>query len=320
VAQYLQYRVTLRSTDAAKSPLVDSIQAFYVQQNAAPIIKNIDITKLGGGTPPSSGSSSSSFGSMASQLGARLALPVPSPSSPSDPNASSASSSAARMAALSGSSSPFGPQPSALASRGEDADLRPMGSGFAVTQNSQRLAITWDAQDPNQDKLRYDLFFKGEDEAEWKLIGEDLASPRFVFTTEAIPDGKYRVKVDATDAPENQETSASKVSLVSRIFVVDNTPPEISNLHGAKVGPNEYEITASASDEHSIIAAGEYNLDADKEWRAVTPTDGIFDFQQESFRFRVKPEKEKQNLTEHTLSLRVYDREGNSHVDKVLLK
>jgi hypothetical protein len=195
-----------------------------------------------------------------------------------------------------------------------------MGSGFAVTQNSQRLAITWDAQDPNQDKLRYDLYFKGEDESEWKTIEEDLSAPRFVFTTEAIPDGKYRVKVDASDAPENQETSASKVTMVSRIFVVDNTPPEISNLKGVKVAPNEYEITASAADEISIIAAGEYNLDADKEWRAVTPIDGIFDFQQETFKFRVKPEKENQNLTEHTLSLRVYDREGNSHVDKVLLK
>jgi hypothetical protein len=321
VAQYLQYRLTLRGPLAETGPIVDNVQAFYVQQNAAPVLRNIEITKLGGGVPPGSSSSSSSFGSMASSLGARVAVPAPTPGSAGEAGSSSSpGSSSSRTPSLSSSSSAYGPSPSALASRSEDTELRPMGSGFAVAQNSQRLAITWEAQDPNQDRLSFDLYFKGEDEAEWKLIEDDLSSPRFLFSTEAIPDGKYRVKVIATDAPENEETSASTVSLVSRIYVVDNTPPEIHDLAGSKAGKTEYEITATASDETSIIAAAEYNMDAEKEWRSVTPTDGIFDFQKETFRFRAKADKKQQDLTEHTLSLRVYDREGNSHVDKVLLK
>ena len=320
VAQYLQYRLTMRTPQATVGPVVDSIQAFYVQQNAAPIIRNIDITKLGGGTPPGSGSSpgSSSFSAMASMLGARLAVPAPTPGTPGEPGGPGAA--AARAPSMSGTSSPFGPAPSSLASRGEDTDLRPMGSGFAVSQNSQRVAITWDASDPNQDKLSYNLYFRGEDEAEWKLIEEDLSSPRFMFSTEAIPDGKYRIKVEATDAPENEETSASTVSLISRIYVVDNTPPEIKNLSGSKVGTNSYVITAEASDSTSIIAAAEYNMDADPQWQAVSPVDGIFDLQRETFKFHAKAEKVNADLKEHTLSLRVYDREGNSHVEKVLLK
>jgi hypothetical protein len=293
-----------------------------VQQNAAPMLRNIEITKLGGGVAPSSSSSGSSFGSMASSLGARLALPLPSPSSSSggESGPSGNSSSPSRSSSLQGSSSAYGPSPSALSSRTDETDMRPMGSGFAVSQNTQRVAITWEAQDPNNDKMSFDLYFKGEDESEWKIIEEDLSSPRFMFSTEAIPDGKYRVKVEATDAPENEETSASVVSLVSRIYIVDNTPPVIEELYGTKTGTNQYEIAAAARDETSILAAAEYNMDAEKEWRAVSPEDGIFDFQRETFRFRAKADPEKQKLTEHTVSLRVYDREGNSHIKKVLLK
>jgi hypothetical protein len=184
-------------------------------------------------------------------------------------------------------------------------------------ENSQKIAITWDASDPNDDDLRYRLLFKGEDESQWKLIEENLTSPRFFFSTEALPDGKYRIKVEASDAMENQETSAGTVSMISRVYVVDNTPPDILDLKGKRVGKNEFEISADAVDKTSIIAAAEYNIDADKEWKALQPVDGIFDLNHESFRVKVKPEKPS---PEHTLSVRVYDREGNSRVEKVLLR
>jgi len=315
VAQYLQYRATLRAPAGTEGPSLASIPAFYVQRNAAPILRNVDITKIGSGTPPTA--SSTSFGSLAATLGARIAVPSPTPrpggSGSDEPSGSS------RTSSPTGSTTAAGPPPSSTSSR-DEADLRPAGSGFAVSQNTQRVGISWEASDPNGDKLRYKLFFKGEDESQWKLVEENLTQPRFLFSTEAIPDGKYRVKVEATDAQENQETSASTVSLVSRIYVVDNSPPEISDLKGTEVGPDEFEITASASDATSILSAAEYNMDAGKEWKAVAPEDGIFDFHKETFRVRVKPDEKNRDVPEHTLSLRVYDREGNSRVEKVLLR
>ena len=179
------------------------------------------------------------------------------------------------------------------------------------------MNIAWDAADPNGDRLQYRLYFKGEDETAWKEIEKDLAMPRYTFSTEAIPDGKYRVKVDATDILQNPESSATTVSLVSRVFLVDNSPPDITELQGKRIGTNEYEIRAAATDATSILSAAEYNMDAAKEWRAVFPQDGIFDLNDESFSFRAKPEKE---YPEHTLSLRVFDREGNSRVMKVILR
>lgn len=322
VAQYLQYRVTLRATAGDASPVLDSVQFFHVQQNVAPIVRDIRIDKVGGegpspelailigaggprgmsrGMPSRSGSASSrdrdsggggSFdGSPGPSLSSRMAM----------------AAAAGRMAMGGGSS--FGGD--------ETPESRPTGSAIGSPENSQKFNISWDVTDPNQDKLQFRLLFKGEDETEWKLIEKDLTAPRFTFSTEAIPDGKYRVRVEATDAPQNPDTSASTVTLVSRIFLVDNSQPEIRELRGTKVGADEYEITASAKDETSIIAAAEYNIDVAKEWRAVFPEDGMFDFNRETFRFRAKAE---QQSPEHTLSLRVYDREGNSRVEKVLLR
>jgi hypothetical protein len=296
VAQYLQYRVTLSHPAGQDLPVVDNIQVFYVQENAPPIIKKVDITKI---TGPGQ-SQIAALAAAASRMQSAMPTPIPSGSEATDKAAKAASEAQASAAQA------------AMAARAAASH-----SESSPQENSQRIAITWDASDPNDDDLKYRLLFKGEDETQWKLIEENLKSPRFFFSTEALPDGKYRIKVEASDAAENQETSASTVSMISRVYVVDNTPPDILNLKGTRVGKNEFEISADAVDKTSIISGAEYNIDADKEWRALQPVDGIFDLNHESFKVKVKPEKPS---PEHTLSVRVYDREGNSRVEKVLLR
>jgi hypothetical protein len=282
---------------------------FFVQQNAPPVFREIRVDKLGGEPSPAD---------VSIIVSGAQRTPTPTPRS-TPPGTSSAGGDAAaeaaalaRMAAAAGMPGIGDPRAAQ-----QMAGSRPSGSAVGAPQNSQRYGISWIVSDPNGDRMQYRLYFKGEDEMEWKLLEKDLTVPRFIFSTEAIPDGKYRVKVEVTDAPANPEDTASTVSLVSRIFEVDNTPPEITGLAGRKVGPNEYEITASASDATSILSTGEYNIDAAKEWKAVMPEDGIFDYNHETFRFRARPEEES---PEHTISLRVYDREGNSRVEKVLLR
>lgn len=308
VAQYLQYRLRMKPAPDGASPELDNVQLFHVQRNVAPIIRNIRVDKIGGEqTPPD----------VAILIGGGRPSPTPSPT----PSAASSGSTPG--------SSPGNPLESALAAAARAASTPSSSSGrtgssspqftsaVGSVQNSHRYGVSWDVADPNGDRLQFRLLFKGEDEQEWKEIEKDLTTPRYTFNTEAIPDGKYRLRVDATDELANPETIASTTSLVSRVIFVDNSHPEITGLKGEKAGKNEYVITATTQDEISILSAAEYNVDAAKEWRALLPEDGIFDFNTETFRFTIKPEKES---PEHTLSLRVYDREGNSRVEKVLLK
>lgn len=314
VAQYLQYRLTMSGPDE-QTPTIDNIQLFYVQQNAAPVIKDIRVDKVGG-------EAASPELAILIGGGARPASPTPASASglPSPPGLTSSSGSdvssmlGSRTAMLTRMPTPASDLP------GQTASSRPSGSAIGAPENSQKYNVSWAAADPNGDRLQYRLYFKGEDELEWKLVEKDLTTPRFSFSTEAIPDGKYRMRVEATDAPANPDTSASTVTLVSRIFLVDNTPPEIHELKGAKLPDGEFDITADASDATSILSSAEYNIDAAKEWRSVFPEDGIFDYYSETFRFRAQPEKDTPEHQEHTISLRVYDREGNSHVQKVLLR
>jgi hypothetical protein len=294
VAQYLQYRITFADVGEEQPGFVDNVQVFYVQKNVAPVLKKIELAKVPG----------SPAAAQAAALAAAAARMQQSSKSGDDDKTNEAGEEAAKAAAAAARAAQM-----AVAAKSTEAkgDL----------QNSQKINITWSAEDPNGDKLRYNLYYKGEDEAVWKLIEERLTSPRHQFSTEAIPDGQYRFKVEATDLFDNQETSASTVQTVSHIYTVDNSSPEINDLQATRVGANEYEIRATASDKTSIIAAAEYNLNASEEWRTLAPEDGIFDFNQESFTVRVTPEEEQE---EHTLSIRVYDREGNSKVEKILLR
>jgi len=292
VAQYLQYRVTLDSSEPGQG-FIDNVQVFYVQKNAAPVIKKIELTKVPG----------SPAAAQALALAAAAAR-MQENSSDSTDKAKEASDEAAKAA-------------TAAARAAQAAVTAKSAQSQTDLQNSQKVNIAWAAEDPNEDKLRYDLYYKGEDETVWKQIEEHLTTNRHQFSTEAIPDGQYRFKVDATDRFENQETSASTVSLVSRIYTVDNSPPDIIDLKARKISENQYEITATATDKTSIISAAEYNLNASDEWRALAPVDGIFDLNREDFKVVVTPEKPQ---PEHTLSVRVYDHEGNSRVEKILLR
>ncbi len=295
VAHYLQYKITLTAGPDNATNFVDGVQVFYVQKNVAPVLRKIELAKVPG-TPAAV---------QAAALSAAVARMQQSSSSDGDSKAEVAGEEAAKAASAAARAAQ-----AALAARIAQA-------GGSDLQNSQKVNISWSAEDPNDDKLRYNLYYKGEDEAVWKLIEDNLTATKHQFSTEAIPDGKYRFKLDATDRFENQETSAGTVRITSRIYTVDNSPPDIYDIQATRIAPNEYEITASASDKTSIISAAEYNLNAADEWRTLAPVDGIFDFQQESFRVKISPE-EKQS--EHTLSIRVYDREGNSRVEKILLR
>jgi hypothetical protein len=296
IAQYLQYRITIQDAHAPgqSASFIDGVRVFYVEKNVPPVIKKVDVEKV-------PGSPAAAQAAALAAAAARIQQSASSKSDDSDSKAKEASEEAAKAATA--------------AARAAQAAAT--AKAAAEVQNSQKLNISWTAADPNQDKLRYNLYYKGEDEKVWKLIEDNITEAKHQFSTEAIPDGQYRFKLEATDRFENPQTSASTVQAVSRIYTVDNSAPEITDIKARRISANDYEITAKATDKTSIISAAEYNLNAADEWISLAPTDAIFDFQTEEFRFHVTPEKPQ---PEHTLSIRAYDQEGNSRVEKILLQ
>jgi hypothetical protein len=144
----------------------------------------------------------------------------------------------------------------------------------------------WLAEDPNGDKLAFDLYVRGEQENRWRPIAEEVPDQAHAFPTATFADGRYQLRVVATDRPSNPEQGALVDSLDSTLFLVDNTAPAITSLRVQRASENRLSVSASVADELSRVRSFEYSLDA-RIWSPVFPTDGIFDDQEEQFRFEI---------------------------------
>ncbi|HOE64725.1 MAG TPA: hypothetical protein PKW18_04505 [Candidatus Sumerlaeota bacterium] len=184
-----------------------------------------------------------------------------------------------------------------------------------ANSNPQKVKISWKVNDPEGDQMRFELQFKGEDETVWKKIEDKLDKSNFDLSTAALPDGRYRIKVIASDLPSNPKSSAMESELISEVFVVDNTPPKWTEEISYKaVDKNSIMVKAGVEDKSSIIASAQYSINAG-DWYVLFPEDEIFDAEKENFSFLIKDlDKEEAAIT-----LQVTDAEGNTLVGKVLV-
>ncbi len=101
--------------------------------------------------------------------------------------------------------------------------------------------VVWTAHDENEDELRYAVYFRGENEREWKLLKDNLEQKFYSWDTTTMPDGAYYLKIAASDALSNPPALALKTERESERFEVDNTPPVIEDL---RVGPLSGKMSA----------------------------------------------------------------------------
>ena len=199
--------------------------------------------------------------------------------------------------------------------RGRDSSAPATGSGFLgqayYLPGSQ--TFTWEASDDNGDRMSYSLWFRGDAESEWKPVARSLTETVYLWDTKAIPDGLYRVRLTASDAPSNPAGQELQGERASEPFVVDNTAPRIDNL-SATFEEGGVRVTGIAVDEISLIRAMEYAVDGG-DWRSVVPADGMPDAGSEGidvFIARMEP-------GERTIVVRVTDNALNSGTEKVVI-
>src|SRR5579863_6974786 len=59
-------------------------------------------------------------------------------------------------------------------------------------------AVLWSAEDPNDDELTYSVYYRGENEKDWKLLKDKLEQKFYSWETNSMPDGAYNVRIVAT--------------------------------------------------------------------------------------------------------------------------
>lgn len=136
--------------------------------------------------------------------------------------------------------------------------------------------VTWRAHDDNNDSLRYSLAFRPQGSSQWLRLRDNLDETQMNFDTSQLPDGRYELRLTATDATDNPDAPLTDTR-TGVDFVVDNTPPNISITTSAD------EVVIRVSDKLSTIGKVEYSVDAQK-WTRLAPVDGIADSGDETYK------------------------------------
>jgi len=197
------------------------------------------------------------------------------------------------------------------------SDAIPQAASVAIpprrTFQKGAQSFTWEAEDDNGDDLIYAIYFRGEKESEWRLLKKDIDDKFHTLEADSLPDGKYFVKVVASDSPSNPKSVTLSGELLSAQFSVDNTPPQIQVANQTVQGRTAV-VKFRASDLVSALRKAEVSLDG-KEWEMVFSVDGIVDSRTEEFEIKTGALE----LGEHTVALRVYDATGNVAIGKTAL-
>jgi hypothetical protein len=179
-------------------------------------------------------------------------------------------------------------------------------SGGEAPRPSTSIKLSWKVDNADQDELRYRVWYRMESESAWRSAqkpGDKLTSTSLDWDTSTLPEGNYRLMVEASDELANPPDRALKHSLESGTVLVDNTPPVFKSL--AITGR---QLKGEVTDGLGPIARIEVSIAGSDEWRPLFPKDGVFDEASEVI---------DANLTAlvpagaHLLVVRAYDTAGN---------
>lgn len=87
-----------------------------------------------------------------------------------------------------------------------------------------------------------------------------------------MTNGRYSVRVSASDAQSNSPATALVGTMESTAFEIDNAPPSIAGTAVRR----ETIIAFDVRDDHSSVQKADYSLDGDR-WMTIYPRDGIAD-------------------------------------------
>jgi hypothetical protein len=175
------------------------------------------------------------------------------------------------------------------------------------------VGARWLASDPNGDAMIYTVEIRGAGETEWKVLKERVAEKYISWDSTAFPDGEYRLRITASDAPGNPPSEALTARMESDAFWIDNTPPKITDLAATRTG-GKLEVRWHAADALNNITKAEYSLDGG-EWMVVAPVTKLSDSLDLDYDLTIDA-----GPSEHTIAVRVQDEYENLASDKVVVR
>ena len=72
---------------------------------------------------------------------------------------------------------------------------------------NQQITVSWQAEDPDNDRLVYSIYFRSEDASQWMLLKSGMHENAITFDGDILADGKYffrNINVITQSAPAAQ--------------------------------------------------------------------------------------------------------------------
>jgi hypothetical protein len=164
-----------------------------------------------------------------------------------------------------------------------DRALASTASGANTTAVGRRLyqkgfqTLQWDAQDADGDDLRFRVLVRRVGGEGWTTLATDLVGTVYTWDTTQQADGRYYVRVVATDGRVNPADAALEGEREQGPFTVDNTAPVVTVER-----TDTKTLRLAVTDATSPLARVDV-LQHDGRWMPLFPADGVLDAAVEYF-------------------------------------
>jgi hypothetical protein len=184
----------------------------------------------------------------------------------------------------------------------------------SLTYTRGMIGARWLAVDDNNDALEFSLEIKGENEQSWKPLKDKLKDRFYSYDATGFGDGRYLLRVTASDAPSNPVNQGLSAQATSAPFLIDNTAPLIRDL-GATPAGGKVNLRFKAADASSVVVKAEISLNG-TDWKIIDPTVRLADSKELEFQLLL----DRPAPGELTIAVRVTDEFDNQSVDKVTIR
>jgi sugar lactone lactonase YvrE len=176
-----------------------------------------------------------------------------------------------------------------------------------MVKEKEEGAITavWLPEDPNRDRLLFDLMVRKVGAENWIRVATDLSDPLMPMDIRGLEEGYYQVQVVADDRLDNHPDRSLRFEKVSDPFLIDFTSPGVS-LEEPVQEPEVTSIRFTVRDAFGVIERVYYTLNGGHVRKAL-PKDGLFDSRLEHFELRF----DKLEPGSYSLIVQGYDENGN---------
>ena len=203
----------------------------------------------------------------------------------------------------------------------ESSGLDPALFGAVAQVAPRRLfqrgarSFQWQAEDRNGDTMEYAIYYRSLNESTFRLLKDKLRDNFYTIDGATLADGRYIIRIVASDAPDNPLGQALSGERLSEPVDIDNTPPVLRVVVPPQSSGSGTRAVFEVTDATGKIKKADLSLDG-APWTPLFPDDGIADSGNE----RYSVELPVLAPGEHTISLRAFDGSGNVGTLSVTLR